>query len=351
MAEEILFRSKIDERGYTMMYNIVLLDTRLSHPAYRTLMLLLYYARQDDHCWPGQKEIASRLGCNLRTVQRHLDELHDLGLISIERRGNNRTNRYWIEDVRDAYSPDKTASSSDMTEMSSRSKSGRREMTFLSGGKAGDMTEVTPPIEKKNQRVEEESTSSEAPVQEDESVVVLLHRLESVGVTKVVARRLLASSGPEVVGRQLEWISHRGVKDKAAALVSAIKEDWTAPPAVVEAREREELRAKADEDQRVREEKRRELAANALSHQQALDEIWALFDEDEQAEWMLLAEASIAHHAAVKRGGVAWNNMLQAKITKALEAIHRLQSSPSFATSPADLMRSYLEAGEDPFSA
>lgn len=321
---EIRFRSGLDERGFTVMHNIVLLDTRISHPAYRTLNLLMYYARQDARCWPGQEEMAQRLATNVRSVQRYLAELDDLGLITVERRGNNLTNLYWIEDVRDAYLPSDLSPITDATNLSGRSS----DATKLSGRKAGDATVVSRPIKgiKNNQIAEEESTTARIGSEsssgiEAEDVVVVLYRLVQIGITRVVAERLLKNYGLELVERQLEWIAYRDVQNKAAALVSAIKEDWAPPPAVAEAQEREAMRLEAAEREREKAKKQREAETTAYEFQQEMDRVWGEFSQQERDTWRSLIERSLEGHVVAKPGGMVHGKLVVAKLEKALRAL------------------------------
>jgi len=58
----------------------------------------------------------------------------------------------------------------------------------------------------------------------------ILQRLVAAGLHPSVATALLAEpGGPERAARQLGWLPARNVRDPAAALVAAIREDWPAP--------------------------------------------------------------------------------------------------------------------------
>ncbi len=58
----------------------------------------------------------------------------------------------------------------------------------------------------------------------------LFRALVGAGVSEQVAAMLLAEpGGPERAARQLAWLPHRQVRDPAAALVTAIREDWPPP--------------------------------------------------------------------------------------------------------------------------
>jgi DNA-binding MarR family transcriptional regulator len=68
--------------------------TGLSLKARCTYAILWTRMNGENVAWPGQASLAETLGVGRRSVQRYLDELRDKGLIEVERRGQNRTNRY-----------------------------------------------------------------------------------------------------------------------------------------------------------------------------------------------------------------------------------------------------------------
>ena len=84
---KIQYRSPLDARGFTMLHNAVLLDTRLSDGAKVTYMVLMHHARQDDHCFPGQERLCAERGLKERALRSHLAELEAARLITRERRG------------------------------------------------------------------------------------------------------------------------------------------------------------------------------------------------------------------------------------------------------------------------
>jgi hypothetical protein len=97
----LLFREP-QRRSFTMMPDAVLLSPRLSPGAKLVYEQLLHYARRSAACFPGQATLARHLPATERTVGTCLRQLAALGLITIERRGWQKTNRYWIETLNDA---------------------------------------------------------------------------------------------------------------------------------------------------------------------------------------------------------------------------------------------------------
>ena len=91
-------------KSFTMMPDAVLLSPRLTPGAKLVYEQLLHYARQSGACFPGQATLARHLPASERAVRNWLRQLAAHRLITIERRGQNRTNRYWIETLTDAQS-------------------------------------------------------------------------------------------------------------------------------------------------------------------------------------------------------------------------------------------------------
>jgi hypothetical protein len=86
---------------------------------------LLDYARDTDHCYPGQTRLAVDLGKSVDTIQRGLKELKAYGLIKVVRRGLNKTNVYFICKIADCEHL-------------------QGELTFLSTGKPQNCANQTP---------------------------------------------------------------------------------------------------------------------------------------------------------------------------------------------------------------
>lgn len=82
--------------GFVAMPRIVLRAPQISIQAKAVYSLLLDYAWQDGKCFPGQDTLAKDLNVHRNTIQRHLIELRNIGLISWKRRGLNKSNIYFI---------------------------------------------------------------------------------------------------------------------------------------------------------------------------------------------------------------------------------------------------------------
>jgi DNA-binding transcriptional ArsR family regulator len=62
-----------------------------------TFAMLLSYAWQNDYCFPGQERLAQDLGLTDRSVRTHLKSLEKIGLLTVKRRGQGKTNIYELD--------------------------------------------------------------------------------------------------------------------------------------------------------------------------------------------------------------------------------------------------------------
>lgn len=87
--------------GFTQIPNAVLRNPNITTGAKVAYGVLLSYAWQDDHCFPGQERMARDMGVTERSVITYLKQLDESGLIDIKRRGLGKTNLYTINRIRD----------------------------------------------------------------------------------------------------------------------------------------------------------------------------------------------------------------------------------------------------------
>ena len=80
--------------GFTQVPNFVLESHKISSGAKLVYAMLLKYAWQNDHCFPGQEALARHMGCSRRSVIRFMKELTRKGFVEITRRGQGKTNLY-----------------------------------------------------------------------------------------------------------------------------------------------------------------------------------------------------------------------------------------------------------------
>jgi DNA-binding PadR family transcriptional regulator len=85
--------------GFTQIPNGVLRRPDLQPGAKLTYMVLLSYAWQKDHAYPGQDRLAADMGVSERSVITYLKQLQESGLITIQRRGLGKTNVYILHRI------------------------------------------------------------------------------------------------------------------------------------------------------------------------------------------------------------------------------------------------------------
>lgn len=82
--------------GFTQVPNFILKDPELSVGAKVVYAMFLSYAWHNDSCFPGQDRLAEDMGMSRSRVTEFVGELEKAGLVSIERRGQGKTNLYTI---------------------------------------------------------------------------------------------------------------------------------------------------------------------------------------------------------------------------------------------------------------
>ena len=82
--------------GFTQVPNFILKDPKLSVGAKVVYAMFLSYAWHNDSCFPGQERLAEDMGLTRVRVTQLVSELEQAGLVSIQRRGQGKTNFYTI---------------------------------------------------------------------------------------------------------------------------------------------------------------------------------------------------------------------------------------------------------------
>ena len=85
--------------GFVQLPNFILRNSDLSAGAKVVYALLLSYGWNNNLCFPGQDRLAQDMGLTRPRVTQLLNELQDVRLIEIERRGQGKTNFYTINFV------------------------------------------------------------------------------------------------------------------------------------------------------------------------------------------------------------------------------------------------------------
>jgi hypothetical protein len=86
----------VSRGGFTQIPNFILKDPSLSVGAKVTYSMFLSYAWHNDSCFPGQGRLAEDMGMSRSRVTEFIGELERAGLVTIQRRGQGRTNFYTI---------------------------------------------------------------------------------------------------------------------------------------------------------------------------------------------------------------------------------------------------------------
>ena len=86
----------VTAQGFTQVPNFLLRSKKLSAGDKMTFAMLLSYAWQNDYCFPGQLRLADDLGLHETNVRKHLKSLQEMGLLTIIRRGQGKTNIYQL---------------------------------------------------------------------------------------------------------------------------------------------------------------------------------------------------------------------------------------------------------------
>lgn len=82
--------------GWTGVPNFISRSNLVSAGAKLVYTMLLYYAREEDECFPGQERLAEDIGATDRSVRKWLSELEQAKFITSKQRGQGRMNIYTI---------------------------------------------------------------------------------------------------------------------------------------------------------------------------------------------------------------------------------------------------------------
>lgn len=82
--------------GFTQVPNFILKNPEISVGAKVAYAMFLSYAWHNDSCFPGQDRLAEDMGLTRVRVTQLISELEAAGLVTIQRRGQGKTNIYTI---------------------------------------------------------------------------------------------------------------------------------------------------------------------------------------------------------------------------------------------------------------
>jgi hypothetical protein len=263
----IRFRDGWLDAGFTSVPNVVLRSRRLNPTAKVVYGLLLSYAWEKDHTWPGQDLIASHLDATTRTVRNALTDLKAAHLISVEHRGLRQTNVYWIEPLA-AFTSAEQAEQHDCPAPSGGGQraigvaAARQVLHFRTDRKRSSDQERQRVAGPERQNPAAESESREQDPREQQPAADVYGQPEAAdvvalliehGVTRRVAQDLATKHPPDVIRQQVAWHRHRPTGgNPAGALVRAIRDEWAPPLTWAEQKKREAAAARQAEEEAAR---------------------------------------------------------------------------------------------------
>lgn len=86
----------VTQLGFTQLPNFILRDPKLSAGAKVVYAMFISYGWHNNFCFPGQEKLAADMGLTRPRVTQLIGELEAAGLITIQRRGQGKTNIYVI---------------------------------------------------------------------------------------------------------------------------------------------------------------------------------------------------------------------------------------------------------------
>jgi Helix-turn-helix domain len=86
----------VSRDGFVQIPNFILKDPSLSVGAKVAYSMFISYAWHNKSCFPGQERLALDMGMSRSRVTEFIGELEKAGLVSIQRRGQGKTNIYNI---------------------------------------------------------------------------------------------------------------------------------------------------------------------------------------------------------------------------------------------------------------
>ena len=94
--ERIEFNDALMSLGFVTVPRVILRSPVLTLQAKAVFIMLLDYAWNKAQCFPGRDRLATDAGVHVNSIDKHIKELTNIGLLHIERRGKKRTNVYKI---------------------------------------------------------------------------------------------------------------------------------------------------------------------------------------------------------------------------------------------------------------
>ena len=93
---ELVGADVFTRQGFTQVPNPILKSKRISPGAKLAYTALLSYAWNTGACYPGQERMGVDIGVTRQTVNEYIKELEKKGYVSVKRRGQGKSNYYYI---------------------------------------------------------------------------------------------------------------------------------------------------------------------------------------------------------------------------------------------------------------
>ncbi|WP_337173512.1 helix-turn-helix domain-containing protein [Paludisphaera sp.] len=290
----------------------VLKDDTIPHGAKVLLGVILDFAWSDSSTWVSVEKLAEVMGHGVRTIQMWMTSLKGHGWIRFEPDPSVKTGRRIVLVWREGEAPggagagvpeapeDPGPGRGEARRKSLRSQCnapdsdspdrGRRRSTTTDPGPAQDREPKPKRDVVGNEQGREEPDAGSRTTATSSTV----EQLVGSGVTRSVAEALASKFGDDQVSRQIEALPHRKPKDRAATLVSSIREDWALP---------EELRRAGEKAARHSEERERRAREESIKRARRLDEekvsrFWASLTPGERERFV---EEAIEHAVPEQR--------------------------------------------------
>ena len=91
------FKDKWLNKGFTQISNGLLRDNSVNTQARFVYFLLMSRVFQKDFAYPGQDTLGKEMGISGRQIRNLLKELIEGGWVEVERRGQGKTNIYFLK--------------------------------------------------------------------------------------------------------------------------------------------------------------------------------------------------------------------------------------------------------------
>ena len=96
--DQLTFEDKLKREGFTQVENCIIRSPKIS-PIAKTLYFQLCSYAWDGTGFPGRETLARQNDMHVNTIDKYIKELKDSKLITVKRRGVNKTNLYTIKSI------------------------------------------------------------------------------------------------------------------------------------------------------------------------------------------------------------------------------------------------------------